>query len=417
MSNRLDQNQQEKVRQWYHDHPLLCACQDAFQIFQAGMHFLLFSPTEVFVESVEVIDNILEEGSDNLDYIHGLWQKLIIRYKLWPLVHQGNVDDKEYESAVSSVFYSVAIVLSRHSDDYYSELIKDALLAEIESHVSIVKQQEDNVIVSFSQYADKLEQWMDEYASSDSYLSDDIDDIVHGKKPRSSLKIVHREKGINKTKPKKPKPDYTKYSFTLSPKRRVIGRKEKALEWLHDELKDKKYVEDFTEIKLKEDLSPLYNIEERNKLVFNSIFSGEDTDYYILWIGTAKELGYFVNQLEERGVLSWKKGPRKWQVTRNRIWHREEISEISETTGKVNKRYIYVQFDKKSFNGSLIPANTIELDKILDVIAPPVKMEHPNLSNEIEECFRNYADYEKNNKNDEGEKKSKGFRETSHKAK
>ena len=217
MSNRLDQNQQERIRKWFYNHPLFCACQEAFVNFQAGMHYLMFSPTEVFVESVKVIDDILEDGSDKLDYIHGLWRELIIRYKLWPLVHQGNVDDKEYETAVSSVFYSVAVVMSRHCDNFYCETIKDALLAEIDKNVSVVKQEEDNIIVRLSQYADKVELWLKDYNNSDSYLSDDIDDVAHDRTPRSSLKVVHMNRNVNRRKgAKNPKSDYSRYSFLLN---------------------------------------------------------------------------------------------------------------------------------------------------------------------------------------------------------
>lgn len=193
MKNRLDQNQQEKIRERYHDHPLLCACQESFENFQAGMRYLMFSPIEVFVESVEVIDNLLEEGTDKEAYIQGLWKELLIRYKLWPLIHSGAVDDNEYETAVCSVLYTVAIVLSRHNDCYYSVQIKDAILAEIEKHTSIVKQEEDKVIVSLSKYADKLELWLETYADSEKYLSDDIYCIAHNRNPYNSQKVIHKK--------------------------------------------------------------------------------------------------------------------------------------------------------------------------------------------------------------------------------
>ena len=145
------------------------------------------------------------------------------------------------------------------------------------------------------------------------------------------------------------------------------------------------------------------------------MFSGADTDYHIIWTGTAKELGYFINQLEERGALSWKSGPRKWQVTHNRIWHkhRQEESEPDEA-GQYS--YIIEPFDDKAFNSSLKPADTTVLDEILDMIAPPAeKNSEKRIGTEIKESFGELAYYEKYNDNDRGEKLSGGYRDRSHK--
>lgn len=417
MSARLDLNQQEKINKRYHDHPLFCACQATFRNYLAGMHYLMFSPTEVFVESVGVIDDLLEEGTDRLEYIRSLWQNLIIRYKLWPLMHPGAGDDKEYETAVNSVLYTVALAMSRHSDSYFNDIIKDALLTEIDSHTSVVKQQEDSVIASISKYAAGIEEWLDNYANSETYLSDDIDDVVHDRKPRSLLKVAHKNKSNIQKKTKENKPDYSKYSFTLTSKRKYKGRNNLLLEWLHDELKDKKFIVDYN-VKVEKDLSQILDIDEKNKLVFSAVFSGADTDYHIVWIGTVKELGYFVNQLEERGVLSWKVGPRKWQVTRNRILQGKKECVNDDETGKTHYNYIYESFKENAFNGSLVPADTTKLDEILDLIAPPVdKTANQKIDDEVEEEFRNLFNFEKDNNNNEGQKLSEGFRETSHKPK
>lgn len=415
MINRLESNQVERVEEKYRDHPLFRACNDAFEDYQARMRYLMFSPTEVFMESVEVIDIILEDGTDKMEYIRNLWRKLIIRYKLWPLVHQGNIDDKEYETAVCSVFYTVAVVLSRHQDSYYNEQIKDALLAEIYSHTSIVKQEEDEVIISLSKYADELEQWMDEYADSAIYLSDDIDDVAHGRKPCTKLKVaISKSKGNGDKRTKNPQSDYSRYSFILTLSGRFKNKERNALEWLHDELKNKNLIEDIKDIVIDEKLSHLLNIEEKNKLAFNAVFSGADTDCHIVWTATTKELGYFINQLEERGVLSWKSGPRKWQVTRNRIWLRKKEQIINETTRERHYTYKYEPFKEDAFNGSLVPADTTKLDVILDMIAPPIS--NNKIGDEVNQSFRGYEDFEENKENDRGKKLSNGYRDRSHRA-
>lgn len=414
MNNRLDQNQQEKVSRKYHEHPLLCACQLAFRNYQARMRYLMFSPVEVFVEAIKVIDDILEDGTDRMDFISNLWENLTIRYKLWCT---GVPDDNEFQIAVSSVFYAVSITMSIHSHPYFKDTIKDALLKEIDSHTSVVKQEEDKVIVALSQYADELRNWLDSYVVNDTYLSDDIDDVANDRKPRS-LKVVHPKNKSNRTiKQERPKADYSKFSFELKPKGRFKAKKDKALEFLHGELTAKKFIMDVKDLTINEDISQFLNVEEKNKLVFNTVFSGVDTDYHIVWIGTAKELGYFINQLEERGAISWKDGPRKWQVTRNRIWQGKKEYTINEATGKKQYTYIIEPFKENAFDKNLIPADTSKLDAILNLIAPVEKVNNTKIGMEIEAEFRYYSNFEEDNENDRGEKLSQGFRDRSHKGK
>ena len=273
MKNRLDQSQQEKIRKWYHDHPLLCACQEAFVNFQAGMHYLMFSPTEVFVESVEVIDNILEEGTDKQAYIQGLWRELFIRYKLWPLVHSGAVNDNEYETAVCSVLYTVAIVLSRHDDCYYSEQIKDAILAEIENHKSIVKQEEDEVIVSLSKYADKLEQWLEAYADSEDYLSYEIYCIVNDRKPYSPLKV------IDKKDKKKFNADTYRETFTYRPEGMTERERTTRLKMAFNRIRG------------------ILISNDTHYDTFEALMSGKPLDVKIEWIGTNSQLSVLFKRL------------------------------------------------------------------------------------------------------------------------
>ena len=406
MNSRLELSQQERVSERFHDHPLLCACKRAFKEYQAGMRHLLFSPTEVFVEAVQAIDDILEEGADRDGYVGELWQNLLIRYKLWC---PGAPDDKEYETAVCSVFYTVSVVMSTHPDSYYNEQVKDALLSEISHHSSNVRQDEDKVIVSLCQFADGLKLWMEIYSDSNAYLTDEIEAVAHGRMPRAKMKSI-----TAKTQ-KKAKPDYSKYSFCLTPKGRFENKVDKALELMYNELKEKKLIEELKNLKLDSEYGQITSITEKNKLVFNAVFSGADTDYHIIWTGTTKELGYFINQLEERGALSWKSGPRKWQVTHNRIWHkhRQEESEPDEA-GQYS--YIIEPFDDKAFNSSLKPADTTVLDEILDMIAPPAeKNSEKRIGTEIKESFGELAYYEKYNDNDRGEKLSGGYRDRSHK--
>lgn len=176
MKKRLEEIQRERIAERFRDHPLLKACRAAFTDFQADMRYLLFSPVEVFVETVDIIDELFDEATDIDLYISELWNSLTIKYKLWLPGTPG----EEVQTAVCSVFYTVAVSLSVCDESYYREKLKQAMLNEVYKHMSIVKQQEDAVIVHLAAYANELKVWMDEYVQSDYYFSDEIEAALKG---------------------------------------------------------------------------------------------------------------------------------------------------------------------------------------------------------------------------------------------
>ena len=176
MKKRLEESQQEKIAERFREHPLMKACRTTFTDFQAGMSYLLFSPVEVFVEAVEVIDDLFDESIDNEAYMNDLWNRLTIKYKLW---HPGTPEE-EIQTSVCSVFYTVAVSLAVCDESYYRVTLKEAILDEVYKHKSIVKHQEDTVVVHLATYANELKAWMDEYVKSDSYFSDEIEVALKG---------------------------------------------------------------------------------------------------------------------------------------------------------------------------------------------------------------------------------------------
>ena len=176
MNKRLIESLQERIAERYREHPLMKACRAAFTDYQADMNYLLFSPVEVFVEAADIIDGLFDEAVNDKDYVAGLWNRLTIKYKLW----QPGTPGEEVQTAVCSVFYAVAVSLSVCDEGYFRETLKEAILDEVYRHKSIVKQQEDVVIVRLATYANELKTWMDEYVKSVSRFSDEIQAVIKG---------------------------------------------------------------------------------------------------------------------------------------------------------------------------------------------------------------------------------------------
>ncbi len=330
------------------------------------------------MEAVDVIDDILEEGADCLEYVRGLWEKLTIRYKLWPTFEK---EEAEYQTAVSSVFYAVAVVLSTHEDDFFKDTVKDAVLAEIDSHTSIVKQEEDRVLASLSKYAEGLEQWLEDYATSDTYLSKEIDDVAHDRKPKTTMAMVRSKiTGVSKPESRKVdkkvsvhnkktwKDEVITHSFNYSPKGMSTEERNNRLSTFFN-LLNRRYV------------------SHTNMSTFIDIFSGVTTNEYIVWIRYIVELQYLIEKLIERGLITWTRpAPGKWQIVSARFRYEHNVKEGEE--GHENSVRIIDSLDAKQFNKIPKKSKLSEhplLDKIISILIPETNAQR--ISNEVLEIF------------------------------
>ena len=448
MSNRLDANQQERIETWYHDHPLLLACQEAFRTYQARMLYLMFSPTEVFVEAVETIDNILDESIDAMEYVHSLWENLTIRYKLWPTAAR---EEEEYQTAVSAVCYTVAVALSRHDHTFYNETVKDAILDEIAAHMNIVKQDEDKILVSLSSYADGIDTWMKEYIKRDDFLSDDIHDVANGKKPKPWKSTTQKTSKNHHSKKKIVKldvgtKDYSRYSFKIAEELKLwdfyhlLTKQEKGKMAYIDEMKE--HVQNLqtalgiskTELEHETDI-------EINVNLFRKVFSGTETDVRIVWRRNANELLYLIDSMQKYYIevtrngktqfvplLSSSKGIGIWELTRFRFMNGKARKELDERTGKMVDVFTPIEFKDDAFSHQNYPKKKSReaIDDIISKIAPPRAQ---SISEEIQTQMNSLGNFEERDDNLDGNYNNDAdeqlarlsdeghFRDTTHKGK
>ena len=380
----------EKLRSKFREHPLLLTCQQAFRHYMASMESFNFTSEDLFVEAATVIDEIFDAPADALQYIEDLWDNLKIKLKgrTQPVPSQTDLN-----TVCSVLFYVVAATMSLHWREYYNKEIVGLLRQLVEKKGLFIDEDEQKEIIDkLCMNSEGLEAWINEYEDSEEWLTDEIEACLRRRKPEPK-----EEDSTKKLK------DYSKYSFELILSGRLKGKETQMLEWLHGELLDKHFIADY-DIDFEGGLAHLVSdIAGKNKLIFNAVFSGKETDYHILWTGTKVELRYFLSQLKGRNVLSWKTGPGIWQITRNRIWYRNKKGEI-------------IQFGEKDFDKGNKPANTTELDKIIDIIAPATKKSKDSIHDDIQEEFNNNSNYEATHTNNRGRKLSEGYRDTSHKA-
>ena len=178
---RLEGIRKERVRAAYSHHPLLIACQKAFKHTQAYMAPLLFSPEEVFCESILIIDHLLNIGSRSKElesYIAELWDELRIKISEWkPEATSDNLD-----KAVSSILYVTAIATSRSWDKYLNIDVSQWLLYCIRSNMKVSLNECEEVLFQLLDESDGIEEWINHYELGEHSLSSEIEQVAEGNK-------------------------------------------------------------------------------------------------------------------------------------------------------------------------------------------------------------------------------------------
>lgn len=331
---RLEQSRLEEIAETYREHPLLQACMSAYRMFQARMSYLMFSPVEVFVESAVVIDCLFESGTDIDAYVSKLWEELTIKYKLW----QTGTPEEEIQTAVSSVFYTVAVALSVCDDNYYKDVVKEALLNEVYAHKSVVKQEEDMIIVKLASFADKLKNWVNVYLDSDRYLSDEILSARTRKLPLKPLKTT---KKYNKNS------EENTTSFNYNPAK------------IDDSSRNIRLSEVFTRMKSNRLIATDTDLRH-----FLELFSGESTFVKIVWTGKMNILHYIFDQWINREYLPKPKGG-VWSVVAARFKFRDKDDHGDDTDRPLNNDEVRKAGNPKN------PSQNIE--DIIEMLKPDIR--------------------------------------------
>ncbi len=207
---------------------------------------------------------------------------------------------------------------------------------------------------------------------------------------------MNRGKNDSKNEEKKHK----RYSFQLNISKR---RQQKDLEALYMMLseshgKGKGFIDGDLMKNNEVDEEILSNVEgikdERiknniiNKYLFNQVFSGQETDVRIVWIGGTNELWYFIITLHNYYVeFEGKDGKKKvrlleksgteqgiWQIVCSRFLNGKPQKVLDERTGKKVVKFEPIDFVPKEFykySKKNAPRNTSLLDSIIHKIAPP----------------------------------------------
>lgn len=174
MQNKLNQNQIEKINGLYHNHPLLVACRQAFECYEAEMQRLLFAPEEIFLEAALIIDKLLSEPHSAKQNANGLWNKLKVKIRRW----EPEAPQEDVNKITSAILYVVAAVLCQHPMGFFNGELKETVMETASKSLSTDKAEEERVIITLSMCADALDEWLSCYRDSYEQLSEEIIEFV-----------------------------------------------------------------------------------------------------------------------------------------------------------------------------------------------------------------------------------------------
>ena len=174
MQNRFLKNQREDVRSKFGQHPLFLFCQYAFKQFEGRMPRLKFTPEEIFFETAVLIDRIMEDPGAFELYSPMLWDELYCEY----LEFDRTVPEDELVLAVTCVYYATISSFALHHHAGYCYSIATDLFEDIHKHNANWKEFEDKANEMLHFHQDQLGEWINSYSDSESYLSDDIEEVL-----------------------------------------------------------------------------------------------------------------------------------------------------------------------------------------------------------------------------------------------
>lgn len=138
-----------------------------------------FSSEDLFVATAYVIDDIAEEPMDAPAYIDGLWDELKIELKR---LHKPAPPQEDLNTVCSVLLCVVAAAFRLQWSEHYSETLFGLLRDNIHTNGRPVYEEDlDETINRICEYAEALEDWINDYTScSIEWLSQTIDAVIAG---------------------------------------------------------------------------------------------------------------------------------------------------------------------------------------------------------------------------------------------
>lgn len=181
MAIRYQQNQWNKLKEQFREHPYYKLCKTVFDEFQKLCPTMVMTPEQLFVDASHTLDSIIQTGDKSAEHCHSLWTE---KYKQYREQDQmtGRPEDTKAEVAMLfyMVMYGVTTVNHSHYRGSLQRMLHDCICEfyGIKECLNIEQKLHEPV----NQHTDEMMAWMAEYFVSSQSLTKEIDLIFHPNK-------------------------------------------------------------------------------------------------------------------------------------------------------------------------------------------------------------------------------------------
>lgn len=178
MAKRYPQNQWNKLKELFREHPYYKLCKTVFDEFQALCPTLVMTPEQLFVDASRTLDSILQTGDISTELCKSLWNDTYNKYR----VQDGTAGDKNDTIVeVAMLFYLVMYGVTTVNHSHYRGTLQRTLHECIckyygkEECLEIEKKLREPV----NRHTAEMLAWMEEYFSSTENLTNEINLLFH----------------------------------------------------------------------------------------------------------------------------------------------------------------------------------------------------------------------------------------------
>lgn len=194
MSRNLNHEEKGIIKDRYSNHLFYRLANLSCKRFESQMKSFRFSPEDVFVEALNVLDDLKEPQANLDDACNTMWDDLYCRFR-----DRGeDLPEEEVNLAVCIVMSMVVMCLTGSKVMRYSGKIGGLIMLQSQHYPSVMAIQ--GHIESFVHRIgiNNFCQWAKEYMTCDAYLSEEVEDCLNGEEDmavKSSRVYLSAKKG------------------------------------------------------------------------------------------------------------------------------------------------------------------------------------------------------------------------------
>ena len=177
MAKRYQQNQWNKVKEHFREHPYYKLCKTVFDEFQKLCPTMVMTPEQLFVDASLTLDSILQTGDKSAEQCHSLWTEKYNQYREQDQM-KGRPEDTKAE--VAMLFYVVMYGVSIVNHSHYRGTLQRTLHKCIHDFYGNenCRNIEQKLHEPVNQHTAEMMEWMEEYFNSKESLTNEIDDVL-----------------------------------------------------------------------------------------------------------------------------------------------------------------------------------------------------------------------------------------------